>query len=226
MSRFDPDERIIDYKCKMEDPPLMSMTVKAFVEILGTRTSAPGGGSASALVAAMGSGLGAMMGWMTYGSVKWAALDADMRRLIGPLHEAMGKLLYRIDADTDAFGDYMVAMRLPKGTDEEKALRTEAMQAGLKKAIDVPLETMKIADLCWEGMVELGKLGNLSSKSDLQVGARCLEVGIWGCWKNVEINMVDITDEEYKERVMADAKKLWERADEKCKEVLAALDAR
>ena len=100
------------------------------------------------------------------------------------------------------------------------------MQTGLKKAIDVPLETMKIADLCWEGMVELGKLGNLSSKSDLQVGARCLEVGIWGCWKNVEINMADITDEEYKERVGADAKKLWERADEKCKAVLAALDAR
>ena len=78
--RFDPDERIIDYKCKMEDPPLMNMTVKAFVEILGARTSAPGGGSASALVAAMGSGLGAMMGWMTYGSVKWASLDADMRK--------------------------------------------------------------------------------------------------------------------------------------------------
>ena len=100
------------------------------------------------------------------------------------------------------------------------------MQAGLKKAIDVPLETMKIANLCWEGMVELGKIGNKNSKSDLQVGARCLEVGIWGCLKNVEINMDDVKDEEYKERVAKEAKTLWERADKKCKEVLDALEAR
>jgi glutamate formiminotransferase/formiminotetrahydrofolate cyclodeaminase len=65
VKHFDPDQMIIDYKCKVKDPPLMSMTVKEFVGILGARTSAPGGGSASALVAAMGSGLGSMMGWMT-----------------------------------------------------------------------------------------------------------------------------------------------------------------
>ena len=208
VNRFDPNERIIDYKCKLEDPPLMSMTVKGFVEILGARTSAPGGGSASALVAAMGSGLGAMMGWMTYGSVKFAALDTQMRALIKPLHEATQELVYRIDADTDAFTDYMTAMRMAKDTEEEKALREEAMQKGLQSAIDVPLNTMKIADMCWDAMVELAKVGNVNSKSDLQVGARCLELGIWGCWKNVEINMKDITDQGYIERVSAEAKEV------------------
>ncbi|GMH74159.1 hypothetical protein TrST_g14340 [Triparma strigata] len=226
VNRFDPNERIIDYKCKLEDPPLMSMTVKGFVEILGARTSAPGGGSASALVAAMGSGLGAMMGWMTYGSVKFAALDTQMRALIKPLHEATQELVYRIDADADAFTDYMTAMRMAKDTEEEKALREEAMQKGLQSAIDVPLNTMKIADLCWDAMVELAKVGNVNSKSDLQVGARCLELGIWGCWKNVEINMKDITDQGYIERVSAEAKELWEKADKKCKEVLELLEAR
>ena len=75
-------------------------------------------------------------------------------------------------------------------------------------------------------MVELAKIGNMNSVSDLQVGARCLEVGVWGCWKNVEVNMKDITDEEYKIRVSKEAKELWQRSDEQCKRVLDELDKR
>jgi hypothetical protein len=104
-----------------------------------------------------------------YGNVKFRDLDAEMRRAIGPLCAATDRLLYRIDADTDAFGDYMTAIRMPKGTEEEKKVREEAMQDGLKVAIDVPLETMKIADTCWDWMVELATVGNINCKSDLQV---------------------------------------------------------
>ena len=89
------------------------------------------------------------MGWMTYGSVKFQDLDADMRKAIMPLHNVMNTLVTRIDADTDAFNDYMVAMRLPKDTEEEKKAREEAMQEGLKVAIEVPLETMKVGNVCW-----------------------------------------------------------------------------
>jgi len=170
VSRFDPNERIIDWKCKQQDPPLLSMTVKEFINILGARTSAPGGGSASALAAAMGTGLGAMMGWMSYGSIKFLDLDPIMRKNIKPLHDATQKLMYRIDADTDAFTEFQVGMRLPKGTEEEKKIRNDAMQKGLKTAIDVPLATMKIANMCWDCMIELAKVGNINSKSDLQVG--------------------------------------------------------
>ena len=226
VAKFDPNERIIDYKCKQAEPPLLSLTVKAFLNVLGARTAAPGGGSASALIAAMGTGLGSMMGWMTYGSVKFEHLDAQMRACIQPLHDATQSLMTRIDADTDAFTDYMAAMKLPKDSDADKAARAAAMERGLKAAIDVPLSTMIIADKCWDAMVELGKLGNINSKSDLQVGARSIELGIWGCWKNVEINMKDIRDAEYKVRVSAEAKAIWERADTKCKEVLAILDSR
>lgn len=277
VSPFVPSERIIDYKCKEEDPPLISMTVKGFVEILGARTAAPGGGSASALVAAMGAGLGAMMGWMTYGSVKvrrkrkcgsrgagrvcsiicsfvacaphfhfshhhhhpllteklvtktssqFQDLDSEMRKAIMPLHNVMTTLITRIDADTDAFNDYMVAMRLPKVTDEDKIAREAAMQEGLKVAIDVPLETMKVANVCWASMLKLADVGNINSKSDLQVGARCLELGIWGCWKNVEINLKDINDESYERKTAAEAKEIWEEADAMCKKVLEAIEKR
>eukprot|EP00923_Selenidium_pygospionis_P036663 GHVN01064291.1.p1 GENE.GHVN01064291.1~~GHVN01064291.1.p1 ORF type:complete len:523 (-),score=91.03 GHVN01064291.1:89-1657(-) len=197
VAKFDPNERIIDYKCAQAEPALISMTVKEFINILSARTAAPGGGSASALCAAIGSGLGAMMGWMTFGNTKFADLDPQMRKAIKPLHEATQKLIYRIDADTDAFNDYMAASRMANETEEEQKQRAEAMQKGLKIAIDVPLETMKIADVCWDMMLSLSALGNLNSLSDLQVGARCLEVGVWGCWKNVEINMKDVTDVEY-----------------------------
>lgn len=80
------------------------------------------------MAAAMGSGLGAMMGWMTYGSVKFKDLDSEMRKNIGPLHDATQRLMYRIDADTDAFGEYMEAIRMPKGSEEEKVVREAAMQ--------------------------------------------------------------------------------------------------
>ena len=77
---------------KDDDEPLASMSVRAFVEELGARSPAPGGGSASALVAAMGAALGAMVGWMTYGKRKFEAKDPVMRRLIPPLDEAMKAL--------------------------------------------------------------------------------------------------------------------------------------
>lgn len=181
VARFDPQSRIIEYVVgQAPNEPLASLSVRSFVQTLGARVPAPGGGSASALIASMGAALGAMVGWMSYGNKKFEALDGTMRALIPPLHEAMEALLPCIDADTDAFTDYMAAMRLPKETAEQKEARAAAMQLGLRKAVEVPLTTMRLGDGCWETMAEMAKVGNIASKSDLQVGARALEVGIWG----------------------------------------------
>jgi glutamate formiminotransferase/formiminotetrahydrofolate cyclodeaminase len=227
VSRFDPDKRIIEYMVAEERrEPLASMSVRGFVELLGSRTPAPGGGSTSALIASMGAALGAMVGWMTYGKRKFEAKDPIMRRLIPPLDEAMRDLIPQIDADTDAFNDYMAALGMPKGTPGEAAARSAAMQAGLKKAIDVPLATMRIADRCWESMTEMAAHGNLASKSDLEVGARALETGIWGAYKNVMINLPPITDEQFTLRVRSEAETLLARAKERSIEVLSVLDAR
>lgn len=226
-SAFEPEKRVIEYMCRDDTAePLASLSVRDFVEILGARTAAPGGGSAAALVAAMGSGLGAMVGWMTYGSRKWESLDATMRRLIGPLHNAMQELIPMIDEDTDAFNDYMTAMRLPKGTDEEKAKRHEAMQEGLKTAVRVPLRVMQIGDGCWDYMEEMAEHGNLNSKSDLEVGARSLELGIWGAYRNIVINMGDIEDEAWKDTINSEAEAMVSRAKEKSESVLSKLSSR
>jgi glutamate formiminotransferase/formiminotetrahydrofolate cyclodeaminase len=227
IARFDPDKRIIEYMIgARREEPLASLTVRAFVEELGSRSPAPGGGSAAALIAAMGAALGAMVGWMTYGKRKFEDKDAAMRNALPPLHRAMQDLIPMIDADTQAFNDYMAALGMPKQTPEQAAARAHAMQEGLKKAIAVPLATMRLADGCWDAMLEMAAHGNLASKSDLEVGARALETGIWGAWKNVLINLAQVEDAAFRAETTRTAQALVDRAGERAAAVLDALARR
>lgn len=227
VSQFKPAERIIEYIIREEpNEPLANMSTRRFIESINARTSAPGGGSASAAIAAIGSGLGAMVGKLTYGVRKFEQLEGQLRQIIPVLHETTMQLIPMIDADTNAFNDYVDAMRLPQTSDAEKQLREEKMQAGLKKAIDVPLTTMKIGDKAWDKMLEVARIGNIASKSDVQVGARALEVGIWGAYQNVVINMSGIKDSRYVSATTAEAEKIKNRARQCCDEILTVLDQR
>lgn len=226
VGRFDPKEKIIEYRVA-EKPlePLASLSVREFIEEVGARSSAPGGGSASATMAAIGVGLGAMVAKLTYGVRKFESVQLYMMQVIPSLHELTGKLIPMIDADTSAFNDYMEGLRMPKTTEEEKAVRHKAMQQGLKTAIQVPLTTMRLGDQAWDRFVIVAKYSNPASKSDVQVGARALETGIWGAYQNVLINMVDLEDTGYCETVRAEAEALVKRAGKKCAEVLAILES-
>jgi len=213
ISQFEPKKRVIDYMIAEETyEPLASLTVRAFIEEVASRSSAPGGGSVSAAVAAMGSGLGCMVAQLTYGVRKFEHLDAQMRQIIPPLMNITKQLIPLIDADTNAFNDYMDALKLPKNNEEEKLIRKEAMQNGLKKAIDIPLSTMKIADTAWQWMEQIAVYGNIASKSDIEVGVKSLETGIWGAFKNVMINMGGIKDIVYKENTINFANQIVNRA--------------
>jgi glutamate formiminotransferase/formiminotetrahydrofolate cyclodeaminase len=227
VSPFKAEERIIEYMIEDEGAePLASLSVREFVEALGARTAAPGGGSAAALIAAMGAALAAMVGWLTYGRRKFEDVDGAMREHIPPVHQAMQQLIPMIDADTNAFNHYMEAMGLPQDTGAEREARHSAMQAGLKQAIEVPLTTMRIADGSWDAMVELARHINIPMRSDLEVGARALETGTWGAYRNVLINLGDIEDESFREAVTKEAEALVKRASEKSAEVLSVLEAR
>ena len=149
-----------------------------------------------------------------------------MRKIIPPLHEVSHKLIAMIDADTSAFNDYMESLRMPRDTKEQKAARIKAMQDGLKTACLVPLTTMELGDGAWDAMCEAARYGNLASKSDVQVGTRSLETGIWGAYQNVLINMEGIKDEAYRETTLQRAEALARRAREKCREVLDILEQR
>ncbi len=224
---FVPEKRIIELLISnTEDEPLAATSVRGFVELLGSRSPAPGGGSASALIAAVGVALGVMVGWMTYGKRKFQQKDAIMRRLIPPLHEATKALVPMIDRDTRAFDGYLAAVSMPQGTPAEKAARHQAMQQGLKAAVQVPLEMMRVADGCWSAMVELAEHGNPASRSDLEVGARALETGIWGASRNVAINLPEIEDEAFRTETRAEAGALATRAAAEYERVLEILERR
>jgi glutamate formiminotransferase / formiminotetrahydrofolate cyclodeaminase len=218
---FRPEEKIIEYMVDGDsDGPLIRQTVRGFVESVAARTAAPGGGSVSALMAALGAALGAMVGWLTYGRRKYDHLEDRMRAALPPLAEIQEELLRSVDADTDAFADFMTAMKLPKGTAEEKARRRAAMQEGLQHATLVPFRTMELADRAWDPILEVARYGQYSSHSDVEVGAKALEAGLFGSHRNVLINLVDIDDEEFRRDLTRRADQLLERGQRKLAELL------
>lgn len=224
---FDPKTRIIEYLVGgADDGPLVSLPLRQFIYSLGSRSSAPGGGSASAAIAAMGVALATMVGWLTYGSKKFESLDSQMRCLIPPLRQAMLDFIPMIDADTNAFSGFMEAKKLPKTTPEEEEIREKALQEGLRDAVQVPLQVIRTATKVWKPMLELAEVGNVNSKSDLQVGARILETAVWGAFYNVEINLKDISDEAFNKQVFEEAQSSLEIAQEKCREILNVLEKR
>ncbi len=224
---FNPREKIIEYIiAEAPDEPLAGLTTRQFIEEVASRSSAPGGGSVSAAIAAMGAGLGSMVAKLTLGVRKFENVDAEMRKLIPPLHQAAHALIPMIDADTHAFNDYVAALGLPKDTEADRACRDEHLQLGLKKAIDTPLSVMATADAAWDALAAVAAYGNIASKSDVEVGARALEMGIWGAYKNVVINMAGITDDIYKKQTLEKADALKNRAADMCGQVLEILDSR
>lgn len=224
---FKPEEKIIEYMIDRDtDGPLIKMTVREFVEEVGARSSAPGGGSVSALIGSLGAALGVMVGWLTYGRRKYEHLDDRMRTVIPPLVNIQEELLKAIDRDTDAFNDYMEALGLPKKTAEERELRAQAMQEGLKKATLVPLHTMELIDGAWDPIMEVARLGQYSSRSDVEVGAKALEAGAFGSYRNVMINLADIKDETFKKDLTEKAGSLLERTENKLKELTTIVTER
>ncbi len=224
---FRPKEKIIEY-IVAEPPfePLAGMSVRGFIEEIGARSTAPGGGSASAAMAAMGVGLGSMVAKITNGVRKFESVQPYMQKHIPLLHELTRKLIPMIDADTSAFNEYMEGLRMPNGTgtnDPVTQARNAKMQAGLKTAINMPLTTMRLGDSAWDALSEIAQYINPASRSDLEVGARALETGIWGAFRNVCINMKDIDDESFGAEIIKEAEAIADRARVKCLEVLSAL---
>ena len=113
---------------------------------------------------------------------------------------------------------------MPQATDQERQARLEKMQQGLKTAVKIPLATMRLGDGAWNAMCDIARYGNPASRSDIEVGARSLETGIWGAYRNVVINLADIQDEPYRQETLAAARQLVDRAARKCAEVLAILE--
>lgn len=220
---FDPAKKIIDYVARPA-APLVGLTVAAFVDEVSSDSPAPGGGSVAALAGSLAAALSAMVANLTVGKKGYESVWDAMSGMAVRAQAVKLALVRAVDADTNAFNAVMDAMKLPKATPAEKAARDEALQAGYKSAIEVPLAT---AEACVEAL-ELALLaveGNRNSASDAGVAALMAKAGVHGAALNVLINLGSVTDPAYAASMKASVARLRTHADTLCSRALTAVES-
>jgi len=184
---------------------LQEHTLEQFTEVLMSNAPAPGGGSVAALNGALAAALLHMVGSLTIEKEKYKEFHDEMRELINSAKELRNKLLAGVDEDTEAFNKVSAVFSMPKDTPEQKASRSEAMQAALKGAAAIPLETMKAACGCLElARAAYGKT-NTSCLSDFGGAVLCALASVRIAWLNVKINLSGLKDEDFREKTRAEA---------------------
>jgi glutamate formiminotransferase/formiminotetrahydrofolate cyclodeaminase len=218
VSEFDPQKKIIEDRFK-QDAPLAAMSLGEFADELASSSPAPGGGSVAALAGSLAAGLAAMVSALTYDKKGFARVREEMEDLAVRAQELKSLQLGAIDGDTAAFNKVMEAMRLPKKSNEEQAVRGAALDAATKDATLVPLatldRTLPTLDLALDAAVK----GNPNSLSDAGVSALMARACAWGAYLNVLINLDGIADRKWCARIKRKADTLLAEADKRAKRV-------
>ena len=218
LGAFDPNEKIIEYAIAARSDRsglLVDRTVRSFVEETASESVAPGGGSASAAAGALGAALGTMVANLSAHKRGWDDRWEEFSGWAERGKACHDELLGLIDADTDAFHEIMSAHRLPADTDEERAVREQAIQEATRTAIEVPLRVMEVSLAAMDVVEAMAEIGNPASVSDAGVGAVCARAAVLGAHLNVRINAGDLADDEAREVALARADDLRRAAIER-----------
>ncbi|RKZ35134.1 glutamate formimidoyltransferase [bacterium] len=228
---FDPDEKIIGMP-KIPDDALVKLDTQEFVDEVSRESPAPGGGSVAALAGSLGSALASMVANITSQKHPAGEFKDKLISIANSAQEIKESLIRAVDEDTRAFNDYLDAVRMPKKTEQERQAREKAIQDGLKKAVQVPLETANLSFEALKLASEIAQIGNKASVSDAGVGAQIALTGVIGGCLNVLINLGDIQDKDFVEdmknrckNLEDDARKLAEQTIQQVKEIIADLHA-
>jgi glutamate formiminotransferase/formiminotetrahydrofolate cyclodeaminase len=224
---FKPEEKIIEYALAKGEKPkklLVSMPVRDFIEETASESPAPGGGSVSATVGALGVALGAMVAALS--AQKWDDRWEEFSDWAERGKVLQEELLRLVDADTDAFNAMMAAMRLPKTTEAEQAARQKAMQEATKAGIEVPLRVMEKSLESMDLMKAMAEIGNPNSVSDAGVGALCARTALMGAFLNVRINCGGVEDRAWAADVVARGREMEHVANERERKVLAIVSSK
>ncbi len=181
----------------VESALLIEESVAQFSERLADGTPAPGGGSASALAGALAAALTGMVGRLTAGRPKFAAVDAAMRAICAEADAHRAILLNLVDADALAFGAVMSAFHLPKQSPAESAARLDAIQAAYRTAVDIPLQVTQTAVATLRLLGDVTAHGNPNAISDAGVAALLADAAAQGAALNVRINLTSLRDETF-----------------------------
>ena len=213
LSKFNPNERIIEYLIEANNNPLAKMTIEDFANETSSESPAPGGGSIAAYCGVLGSALATMVanlsahkrGW----DERWEFFSKWGEK--GIMYQ--NKLLELVDKDTHAFNQIMNAYALPKDNKNQIALRNKEIQNATKNAIKVPFEIMKTSFESIEVIMIMAEEGNPNSISDAGVAMYCARAAIMGAFLNVKINCKDLDDKKYVKKILSSCKKLIDQTD-------------
>ncbi len=212
---FNPEEKVIEYllaKSETSDK-LMDLSCHAFANETASESPAPGGGSVSAYVGALGVALGTMVANLSAHKPGWDERWEEFSRWAEKGQQIKEELLWLVEEDTRAFNKIIEAFGLPSGSEQEKIEKNRAIQDATQYAIDIPYKTLlasfKIFELC-EAMV---KTGNPNSISDAGVGALCARASMRGAYLNMKINATSLEDKKLSKQLLAEAEKYLKKAE-------------
>lgn len=224
---FNPQEKVIEYMLEQErGKRLVDMTCHAFACETASESPAPGGGSISAYMGALGAALGTMVANLSSHKAGWDERWKEFSDWAEQGQQLMSDLLALVDEDTEAFNRIMAVFAMPKTTDEERAACSAALQEATLYATQVPLRTMKRAVEVFEILRAMAEQGNPNSVSDAGVGALAARSAVLGARLNVRINAAGLKDRAVADALTAEADAIAARAEALEREVLQIVETK
>lgn len=222
---FKPEEKIIEYILRdKNEKKLVNMTCRGFANETASESPAPGGGSISAYVGALGVSLGTMVANLSSHKAGWDDRWEEFSDWAEKGQQLKDELLYLVDEDTRAFNKIMDAFGLPKGTDDEKAIRKKAIQDATRYATEIPFSVMEKSLASMEIIKAMAEYGNPNSVSDAGVGALCARTAVMGAFLNVKINAAGLDDKTFASEIISRGGGIEKQAIELEREILTIVN--
>ena len=203
---------------------LTNQKIVDFLQNTAAGTPVPGGGSVSALSAALGAGLTEMVANLTVAKKGYEAVEVEMKEIAEAVRKLREKLVAEVDKDANAYNDVLAAFKLPKTTAAEKEQRAQAIQNAMQNAARVPLgvayDALQVMDLA-EKVI---RNGNRNAASDGAVGVMMARTAVRGALFNVKINLASIKDNAFVEDMMRQVNKMESRVHEREREILSQVN--
>lgn len=226
LKEFNPREKVIEFLLEdaEKSEKLIDLTVKGFADETSRESPTPGGGTISAYMGALGAALGTMVANLSSHKAGWDARWEEFSNWADKGQMVQAELMMLVDEDTEAFNRIMEAFGLPKGTDEEKAARSAAIQAATLFATEVPLHTMKASYKVFEICKVMAEEGNPNSVSDAGVGVLAARAAVLGAGLNVKINAAGLKDRTTADKLVGEANELIKKANEQEAEIMKIVE--
>lgn len=201
-------------------------TTAEFLAQSASSAPTPGGGSVSAYVGALGASMVCMVANLTVGKEKYKDVEPQVKEILAKGEKLLADLKNGLTQDIEEFSNFMAVLKLPKDTEEQKAARTTKMQEVLVSATNTPLGIAQNCFAVLELAHELAPIGNKGAISDVGVAAYLAESALKAAMFSVDINLPQVKDTEYTEKVKKERERLFTEAEKLKNETVAIVQSR